>query len=369
MKTCVCGCSVDADGKLCLRCAALRILELDSDATETEIRASYLTLVKVWHSDRFENEEHLKEAAEAKLKDINSAYEFLTLTVSEREQWEAPSHWAQQAADLGTSSDPESFVADNKEPFFKPLRSIFPAFKFLFNFAVVVFVVLLCRYLWIALNVEPPPNQQVAGANDYTKEDLLKELEGPKKRFLEAVKQDLHTLNLRKTATTVTVTPQTAELAPVVEVQPRQKPIEKVALQEPAKILPEPRTIESYITVGSTKDEVLEQQGPPTESSENKFVYGRSEIYFKDNIVTSWNIDVDSNPIRVKLWPESAVDPSIDSFTYGSSKDVVLTVQGTPTSFSEDKFMYGGSEVSFQNHRVVRWKNDPGSIPLRVRLP
>jgi len=42
-------------------------------------------------------------------------------------------------------------------------------------------------------------------------------------------------------------------------------------------------------------------------------------------------------------------------------------VQGTPTAFSDDKYEYGGSEVYFRNDRVVNWKNDIGSIPLKVR--
>jgi hypothetical protein len=71
----------------------------------------------------------------------------------------------------------------------------------------------------------------------------------------------------------------------------------------------------------------------------------------------------------VKLWPGASVDPTLTSFTIGSSKDVVLVVQGTPTAFSEDKFEYAGSEVYFQNHRVVRWKSDPATIPLRAQLP
>jgi len=50
-----------------------------------------------------------------------------------------------------------------------------------------------------------------------------------------------------------------------------------------------------------------------------------------------------------------------------SSKDEVLVVQGTPTKFSEDKFEYGDSVVNFRNNRVVNWKNDPGSVPLRAR--
>jgi hypothetical protein len=63
------------------------------------------------------------------------------------------------------------------------------------------------------------------------------------------------------------------------------------------------------------------------------------------------------------------VDTSQDYFTVDSTKDDVLVVQGTPTAFSTDKFEYGGSEVYFHNNRVVRWKNDLASIPLKVKNP
>jgi hypothetical protein len=131
---------------------------------------------------------------------------------------------------------------------------------------------------------------------------------------------------------------------------------------------PAPHKVYSYITVGSTRAEVLDQVGEPTASMEDKLVYGRSELYLKDGVVTGWKIDR-ANPIRVKLWSESAVDPSLTSFTVGSTRDEVLIVQGTPTAFSDGQFEYGTSKVFFQNHRVVRWESDPASIPLRAQLP
>jgi hypothetical protein len=80
-----------------------------------------------------------------------------------------------------------------------------------------------------------------------------------------------------------------------------------------------------------------------------------------------WKIDPESPPIRVKLWPDASVDPDLDSFWMGSSKDEVLVVQGTPTFWYEDTFGYGGSEVYFKNGKVVNWKNDPASVPLRAK--
>jgi hypothetical protein len=134
--------------------------------------------------------------------------------------------------------------------------------------------------------------------------------------------------------------------------------------RHPDKEPAEPRKLLPYITVGSTMEEVLAQQGPPTASSENKLVYGKSELYFKDGSVIGWRIDPAASPIRVKLWPASAVDPGLASYTVGSSKDVVLAVQGTPTAFTPDKFEYGKSEVDFRNNKVVGWKEDPETAPL-----
>jgi hypothetical protein len=125
--------------------------------------------------------------------------------------------------------------------------------------------------------------------------------------------------------------------------------------------------IKSYLTIGSTREEVLEQQGPPTASSEDKLVYGKSELYLKDGSVVGWRIDSVSSPIRVKLWPHSSVNPDLKSYTIGSSKDEVLVIQGTPTAFTEDTFEYGRSIVYFHDNRVTRWKEDPASVTLWAR--
>lgn len=54
------------------------ILELDQDASLPEIRQAYLDLVNVWHPDRFIQNPRLREKAENKLRNINTAYERLT---------------------------------------------------------------------------------------------------------------------------------------------------------------------------------------------------------------------------------------------------------------------------------------------------
>ena len=54
-----------------------KVLGVSEDATQEEIRAAYLKLVKKYHPDKY-TDNPLKELATEKLKEINEAYEMLT---------------------------------------------------------------------------------------------------------------------------------------------------------------------------------------------------------------------------------------------------------------------------------------------------
>ncbi len=54
-----------------------QILEIDPEATQTEIKQAYRDLILVWHPDRFCDNPRLQQKAEGKIKQINTAYEFL----------------------------------------------------------------------------------------------------------------------------------------------------------------------------------------------------------------------------------------------------------------------------------------------------
>lgn len=56
---------------------AYRTLEIESGATQKQIRAAYKTLARVWHPDRLGSDPKLRRHAEEKLKQINAAYELL----------------------------------------------------------------------------------------------------------------------------------------------------------------------------------------------------------------------------------------------------------------------------------------------------
>lgn len=53
------------------------ILEVNKDATQEQVRQAYKDLVNIWHPDRVSNNPRLKQKAEDKLKEINTAYEIV----------------------------------------------------------------------------------------------------------------------------------------------------------------------------------------------------------------------------------------------------------------------------------------------------
>lgn len=368
MNLCACGSTAENNGSFCHRCAALQVLELRAGASGPEIKAAYRMLVKVWHPDRFQGDKAMKDTADAKLKSINTAYVFLTSAPSMEDRPENKRAASTETASPEPPKKQESTASqsrtDEDVPIFRAARSSFtfklPSLKILFRLALLILAILIGRYIWIAFDFQGLTGEASTALGD-SKDTVLKGLDTPKRRFLNAVEQDLRRLDPSRPAPDAL--PQTEE--PASAASPNNE--QKTSGRQP-RVRFAPHKIDSYITVGSTQEEVLAQLGTPTAASENKLVYGRSELYFKNNSVVGWRIDPISSPIKVKLWPQSSVDPTLDSFTIGSRKDVVLVVQGTPTAFTEDKFEYGGSEVHFQKNRVVSWKNDPASIQLRTKL-
>ncbi len=54
---------------------ACQILGVPTDASVTTIKLSYHQLVRVWHPDRFADDQPLWERAERQLREINAAYD------------------------------------------------------------------------------------------------------------------------------------------------------------------------------------------------------------------------------------------------------------------------------------------------------
>jgi hypothetical protein len=57
--------------------AAFEILGVAGDATPDQVKLAFRDLAQVWHPDRFANSERLRSRAEAKMREINCAYDYL----------------------------------------------------------------------------------------------------------------------------------------------------------------------------------------------------------------------------------------------------------------------------------------------------
>jgi outer membrane protein assembly factor BamE (lipoprotein component of BamABCDE complex) len=136
----------------------------------------------------------------------------------------------------------------------------------------------------------------------------------------------------------------------------------KARLQPAIAVEPTP----AYITVGSTKDDVLAIQGMPSRFSEQVWEFGQSRLYFNGDHVARWDVWL-RFPLKVRLLPDASFVTVPPYFTVGSTKDEVLRVQGTPSRLAERVWDYGHSRVYFADGRVSRWHEWRGS-PLKARV-
>ncbi len=110
-------------------------LGLRPGASPREVRQAYIDLTKVWHPDRFNDDPRLKKKAEAKLREINAAYEQLRAAHEARAAKQAAARQGQDAARV------EALPAR------LPVPEIMAALILVGVLAVLAVVVMACRQL------------------------------------------------------------------------------------------------------------------------------------------------------------------------------------------------------------------------------
>ncbi len=135
------------------------------------------------------------------------------------------------------------------------------------------------------------------------------------------------------------------------------KPVEPPIAFEPPR---------SSFTLGATPEEVRAIQGPPDRTRGQTWVYGLSDLTFRDGRLVRYNNF--GGELRVRMGPPEGPPVAADQwFSLGSTQDEVLRVQGTPTRVEGSKWYYGFSEVSFRNGRVDGFDNYFGSLKVRMQ--
>jgi outer membrane protein assembly factor BamE (lipoprotein component of BamABCDE complex) len=125
-----------------------------------------------------------------------------------------------------------------------------------------------------------------------------------------------------------------------------------------------------YFSLSSTKQNVLDVMGTPTEISGDTWHYGYSKVYFSDGLVDRYeNSQLSSHNLKILLpCNRHSAAGNRGYFSIGSTKQNVLDVMGTPTEISGDTWYYGYSKIHFNSQAVIDYDNSSlSNCNLRVR--
>jgi hypothetical protein len=305
-----------------------KIMGLAANATPKEIQQTYYDLVNIWHPDRFSHDPHLQQKAQEELKKINEAYRILENSLSSGSMPAPPAPPPRRRAPTPKHPVPHTTTQGPV-----PLK---PVSAWMWPLAAIVATTILI----FGLPKETPHSRPAEPYNVPMTTEHVKLPSAAPAGNTSVLSQEaiVARKNLLAQRWGGQYVPKTEDSTPSV-----------------APGL-------GYITVGSTRDDVIRLEGQPESGSSSLFTYGSSHIYFEDGKVSGW--DNRSPHLKVRLKP--SVRNRESTFTIGSTKDTVLSVQGTPDSFSDSEFTYGISTVHFEDGRVTSWfDRDP---PLKVRM-
>ena len=303
------------------------ILGLKPGASFAEVQQAYRDVARVWHPDRFPHDPHLQEEAQAKIREINGAYQQLKSHLSGKYGWAFGSP-------VPGRDEPISMTSNGREP--PPEGETLPQVR--------------TPGLWIRNHAARLMLGLALVAGLFISPLIYAYLSGPARPALPGAKE--------------TVTPPVSQ-AYLGDTAGRQPAAPKAVPETVQKVFPPAPAARRFFTLGSTQDEVWALQGPPTTITGNTWKYGLSTVTFKNYRVISYS-NISWN-LKVRLVPKTPVtDRQFPVyFTKGSSKDRVLVVQGTPSEVVGNTWKFGESEVRFRGDRVVSYANTAHNLQVK----
>jgi len=367
MAICSCGNETEANSVRCARCNALQTLELKLDANAAEIQSAFDVLSKAWNPERFQGDDKMKAVAEERLKAIEAAYSILTKGSLQAAPFRSLDVGMRVAAPVAEAPGKE---AAGRSEELGNIGYAVPASK---RFQLPLPLAIGCGVViagvvtaWILFK---PLDSALMGI------PVAGKVYAEYKTGIRSEVQKLkNQIGLGVGPAPIVPAPDAATATTNAQAQHEGRSTGAVQ-----RTVPEQTTGAAtgsarngsaggralpFVTAGLTRSEVIAAEGAPTAETPDEMDYGSSKLYFDSGAVVGWRVDP-SSPLRVKLWPGAAVDPNLQSFGMGSTKDEVIAVEGTPTMYSQTTFGYGKSEVYFQYGRVVGWKND-AATPLKA---
>jgi curved DNA-binding protein CbpA/outer membrane protein assembly factor BamE (lipoprotein component of BamABCDE complex) len=398
---------------------ALHVLELEPDASDEEIKAAYRMLVKVWHPDRFEGDRKLTKAAGEKLKGINAAFKLVSSlprpvagrkpqtpepkesTKKAQPTTERPGPFAEQDGanrprdNSRPPPDPPSAKPKSADSSNIPEPKSSSGLGQFLRLVGLMAAVSIVRYFWPSGETTPYIENQVARRSvekSLASSSQPSETAAEKRVVDEAniaasplvARQRAQQASIRTLGDAIAFNPKIAQNFPGFAEAYKSGDYNAQPTRELQSV-----AVKGYIVRLTTN---------PTFRGLTKAEQNFVTKTFYDRSVSPLLQAEGINPPKYEIWAgiieqstENPADeqakPKVRSardrspnesqpasknvlpyFTVGSTREEVLSIQGTPTAFAQNTFKYGYSEVYFKDGRVVAWENVPDLNPLRVKL-
>ena len=349
---------------------ALKTLGLEKTADANDVKQAYRDLAKIWHPDRFQNDERVGAKAEAQIKVINEAK---TVALSYVEKYGHFRHVKDENASAGMGFEPPNtpprYQQQQQRPRPRPRAEPKPPPR--------------------QEPPKPPPKQERPKTpprpkkKPETEPDLFEEsmsfgdyLPGATSLFVAVILIILVGF-LFMLGSSLSDSPedrykqftQKSNLENVARIKAlQQKEVDQARAKATAKkVIPVVEEViqDTFFTLGSDKEWVSTVQGPPLQIRGPEWRYGFSTVQFEGDKVISWTSS-ELNPLEVGMILDPNRFYSDRYFGVGSSWDEVASIQGAPDIIEPNKWTYGDAFVIFDEDTVVSWQND-ASISLAIR--
>lgn len=338
-----------------------KVLGLPAGASPAEVKKAYRELVKRWHPDRFHQQSELeRRKADGKIKEITGAYHRIS------------KEWAnQKRTDAAGAHSEETAQTPAGKPSTRSTSAQRPASSW--RSRIVPHIRTRCQRLAARFRSKSLKGQLLAcGAFAAVFVILL------------AITSLMVRLPFRFAGTPGGRAPESGSRlqgwpprGDLREERPSEAPPPAAEEETAAPSMPPdlpgqapPSTDGSdlvFFTLGSLQADVLRIQGPPSRVHGQVWIYGLSEIQFKEGRLVRYN-NFDGS-LKIRLQPQSNPEnPATGHFTIGSTENDVLLAQGTPTRVEAGKWHYGFSEIQFKSGRVQGYQNYYGNLRV-LMLP
>ena len=132
---------------------------------------------------------------------------------------------------------------------------------------------------------------------------------------------------------------------------------EAEAQQEEGDEVFEQSYVDTFFTLGSSKEWVSLVQGAPFQIKGDVWKYGFSTIAFKGDKVIGWKSS-ELHPLNIGMNPPAPEDQIEYVFGVGTSKKEVAAMYGAPDIINGDLWTYGEAYIRFKADTIIFWQND-----------